>query len=250
MPEHGEPEGAPAAPIVYTGILGKLEDFDSKSDTITAYIERAQLFMDANNIPNEKRVLTLLSSIGKDSYETLRNLLAPANPRDSSWDEIVATLKAHFEPKPLTISERFVFNKRQQKTDESVADYVAALRKLSIHCQFGDFLDDALRDRFVCGLKSEGMQKKLLIEAELTFKRAIEIAQSMESAASKAKELQSHSPAAAQGQGQAVHTVQHSCHRCGKQNHTADKCLVQVQTMSEMWQHRSHQSHVQNKEVD
>ena len=65
MPEHGEPEGAPAAPIVYTGILGKLEDFDSKSDTITAYIERAQLFMDANNIPNEKRVLTLLSSIGK-----------------------------------------------------------------------------------------------------------------------------------------------------------------------------------------
>ena len=37
--------------------------------------------MDANNIPNEKRVLTLLSSIGKDSYETLRNLLAPANPR-------------------------------------------------------------------------------------------------------------------------------------------------------------------------
>ena len=69
------------------------------------------------------------------------------------------------------------------------------------------------------------MQKKLLIEAELTFKRAIEIAQSMESAASKAKELQSHSPAAAQGQGQAVHTVQHSCHRCGKQNHTADKCL-------------------------
>ena len=116
--------------------------------------------MDANNIPDEKRVLTLLSSIGKDSYETLRNLLAPANPRSSSWKEVVDALKAHFEPKPLIISERFVFNKRQQKSEETVADYVAALRKLSIHCKFGDFLDDALRDRFVCGLRSEGMQKK------------------------------------------------------------------------------------------
>ncbi len=137
-------------------------------------------------------------------------------------------MKSHFEPKPLVISEWFVFNKRQQQTDELVADYVAALRKLSVHCKFGDFLDDALRDRFVCGLRSEAMQKKLLIETELTFKRAIEIAQSMQSAATKAKELQSHSPGG-EGQGhQAVHALQHnhsSCHRCGKQNHTADKCV-------------------------
>ena len=57
----------PQRTVVYTAVLGKLEEFDSKNDTITAYIERAELFMDANNIPDEKRVLTLLSSIGKDS---------------------------------------------------------------------------------------------------------------------------------------------------------------------------------------
>ncbi len=61
-------------PVVYTALLGKLEDFDAKNDTVTAYIERAELFMDANSIPNEKRVLTLLSSIGKECYETLSNL--------------------------------------------------------------------------------------------------------------------------------------------------------------------------------
>jgi len=223
-----------AQEIVYTSVLGKLEEFDAKNDTITVYIERAELFMDANNIPAEKRVLTLLSLIGKETYDTLRNLLAPSNPRTTAWEDIVSTLKTHFEPKPLVIAERFVFNRRQQETDESVADYVAALRKLSIHCDFGTFLNDALRDRFVCGLKSEAMQKKLLVEAELTFTRAIEIAQGMESAARKAKELQSHSPAEAQGhgqgQGQAVHVLRRqqsdrrSCHRCGRRNHTPDKC--------------------------
>jgi len=32
---------------------------------VTVYIERAELFMDANSIPADKHVLTLLSSIGK-----------------------------------------------------------------------------------------------------------------------------------------------------------------------------------------
>lgn len=51
--------------------------------------------------------------------------------------------------------------------DESVADYVAELRWLTIHCKFSTFLDNALRDRFVCGLKSEAIQTKLLTEADL-----------------------------------------------------------------------------------
>ena len=176
----------PAAPVV-TGIVGKLEEFDPKSDSISAYVEWAQPFLEANNVPEGKYVSTFLSAIGKENYALLRNLLIPAQPRDKTFDEIVAVLKKHFEPKPLIISERFNFNQHQQATDESVADYVAELRWLTIHCEFGTFLDDALCDRFVCGLKSEAMQKKLLTEADLTFQRAIDIAQNMESAAANAK---------------------------------------------------------------
>ena len=80
MPEHGEPEGAPAAPIVYTGILGKLEDFDSKSDTITAYIERAQLFMDANNIPKREACPYL---VVVDRERQLRDFKKLASPCQS-----------------------------------------------------------------------------------------------------------------------------------------------------------------------
>jgi len=42
-----------AQEIVYTSVLGKLEEFDAKNDMITVYIERAELFMDANSIPAE-----------------------------------------------------------------------------------------------------------------------------------------------------------------------------------------------------
>ena len=43
------------------------------------------------------------------------------------------------------IAERFRFYQQVQKADEPIADYIADLRRLSIKCEFGDFLDQALR---------------------------------------------------------------------------------------------------------
>ena len=70
------------------------------------------------------------------TYGLLRNLLAPASPKDKSFKEIVDTLKAHFEPKLLVIAERFHFHRRNQNSVESVAMYVAELRRLATHCAF------------------------------------------------------------------------------------------------------------------
>ena len=67
-----------------------------------------------------------------------------------------------------------------QTADETISEFVADLRRLSIKCEFKEFLDQALRDRFVCGVRSEAIQKRLITEADLTIKRAQEIAQGME----------------------------------------------------------------------
>ena len=72
---------------------------------------------------------------------------------------------------------------------KSIADFVADLRRLSIRCEFGDFLDQALRDGFVCGGRNKALQKKMLTEADLTIKRAQVIAQSEESADLNSKDL-------------------------------------------------------------
>ena len=48
-----------------------------------------------------------------------------------------------------------------------MAQYLAELRRLTEYCEFGGYLNKALRDRLVCGLKSKSIQKKLLTEVEL-----------------------------------------------------------------------------------
>ena len=61
----------------------------------------------------------------------------------------------HQNPKPYVIMERFKFNKRDRGPSETVAQYIAALRRLSEHCNYGTVLEDMLRDRLVCGIRGD-----------------------------------------------------------------------------------------------
>ena len=114
-----------------------LEPFRPKSECISAYLERVQLFFAANDVPQAKQVLGLLSAIRGKVYDLLSDLLAPEKPAEKSFDELKAILKAHYEPKPLVIAERFTFHRRNQHAGETVAEYVAELRCLATHCEFG-----------------------------------------------------------------------------------------------------------------
>ena len=113
---------------VRAGAVGHLEEFDPKNDTMAAYIERATFYMEANNVAEDKKTATFLTTLGKNTFQVLRNLVAPAKVGDKTFPEIAEVLLHHYEPKPLVISERFDFHRRQQGANETVADYVAELR--------------------------------------------------------------------------------------------------------------------------
>ena len=93
----------------------------------------------------------------------------------------------------LMITEHFRFHKRSQQEVGTVAEYIMALKKLSTHCDYGNFKNDALQDHPVCKLSKESIQKRLLSEPELTFKKACEIVQAMELADKNASKLHSES---------------------------------------------------------
>ena len=208
------------------GTIGQLTEFDPEVDSVSAYVERVQFFLEANEVKREKYVAVLLSTIGAKTHAVLRNLFAPESLREKSFGELVAALKRHYEPKPLVIAERFKFHRRVQAPGESVSTFVAELRRLTIHCEFRAHLDEALRDRLVCGLSSEATQKRLLTEPDLTFAKAVEIATSMEEAAKNARTLQSSGTTARDVNkvGQGPRDISDRCYRCGKPGHRAVHC--------------------------
>ena len=69
-----------------------------------------------------------------------------------------------------------------------------SLRRMAALCNFGEFLDRALRDRFIAGINNESIQQKILsvTDDQLTFATAFKIAQVHESACRNVKELQQY----------------------------------------------------------
>ena len=85
-----------------------------------------------------------------------------------------------------------------------------------------------LRDRLVCGINDEQIQGCLSSEEILTFKKALAIAQELETAAKNIKILQRHhycsNGAIQSGKVHKMKMKTQVCYRCGKSNHLADKC--------------------------
>ena len=147
--------------------------------------------MASQTLRSNEHSAVLLSCCGPSTFRLLRSLVLPTPLTELSFKDLVAKMKAHREPKPSVIVQRYQFNSRQRSTSETVAEYVAAFRKPAEHCNFGDTLDEMLRDRLVCGIANAAVQKRLLTEPELTFTKAVTIAQAVELAEKGSRGLQS-----------------------------------------------------------
>ena len=217
--------------------IGNIGELSELTENWKSYTERVKQYFMANEISDDRKVPALLALMGGKTYSLLRNLTSPDDPATKGFDAIVKLLDNHLSPKPLVIAERFRFHKRDQKEGESIPVYVAELRKLSEHCDFKANLNDALRDRLVCGIKHGNIQKMLLSESDLTLQKAIDIATAMETAAKDAVELQQqHRP-------DSVHQLSKkptsntkpkernkACFRCDRFNHTPDECHFKEDT--------------------
>ena len=98
----------------------------------------------------------MLSSLcGAVTYKLFKGLTAPSKTSEVSFDNLCKLMSAHKRPTPNPIAERFRFNTRNRESTESVATYVAELRTLTEHCDYGEPWDSMLRDRLVCGINDE-----------------------------------------------------------------------------------------------
>ena len=109
-------------------------------------------------------------------------------------DEIAAFMDAQYDPKRFIVRERFRFwSEMQRKPGETVQELAARTRQDAVKCDFSgikDPQDEAMRTRFICSVGNEAVLKAIfkVPDKELTFAKAIDVAQETEDAARVAKE--------------------------------------------------------------
>ena len=189
--------------------FGHLNELRPGSDRLSVYLERFELYCATNSVAAEKKVPLFLTVI---------------SPAEKDYAAIVAKLKAHFEPKATNVlAHRYTFHQRNQGPNESITDYMAELRRLASLCDFGSFLDQALRDRLVFGIASVTVQKRLLTEKEPTLGGLMEIALGLEAAQKNAQKLNPAEASQLYRMGRRQQTTRNTpkgekkpCYRCDK----------------------------------
>ena len=128
---------------------------------------------------------------GTSTYNLLCSLAVPKKPPELSFAELIELAAGNYHPKPSQAVQRFKLFSRSRHAGESVATFSAELKRLLEHFNFGDVLQDMLRDRLVCGIQDQRTQRRLYFQrSDLTLQKAFEVAQAIESAESQVKELQ------------------------------------------------------------
>ena len=181
--------GAPPT-VVRVGLHGAVAKFDGNQEEWAEYAEQLEHYFIANDIEDaKKKRAILLTAVGPSTFHLIKTVSLPKAPGDFTFEELVEKVKTHFNPKPSPIVKRFEFNTRCQEEGENVATFVAALRKISEHCDYGATLNDMLRDRLVCGIRNKGVQRRLLQEVDLTYAKALDMAIAAETAEKDARSL-------------------------------------------------------------
>ena len=215
---------------------GIVQPFQPLTDDWATYEERLRHYFVANDVDvDAKKRAILLTVCGSPTYKLLRSLVDAGELDTKSYTDLAALLKEHYNPKPSPIVQRFHFNTRTRLQGESIASFVAALRNLALHCDYGGTLPQMLRDRLVCGVAHEGIQRKLLAEKNLTYERAFSMAQMVETAEKDSLQLKKgRTPSeevhfsAQQPTPEGKHTKSFppTCYRCGGP-HRAPQCPIE-----------------------
>ena len=202
--DSGNRQQSTAGMVTWTGI-GEFHDRDGEK--WADFIERFEFACVGQGveIDDVTKRARLLSGLGQEGYRKVKTILAPSQLSEVSYDDIKRTVQNHMDPKPSIIISRFKFHKKVQGAEQGIKEFVADLRVMAGRYDFGATMDLMLRDRFVCGVHDQVLQKRLLSEEDsLTFEKAQKIALAMETAAKSSRQLASEQPAR---DGREVHRV-------------------------------------------
>ncbi|CAB4005070.1 Hypothetical predicted protein [Paramuricea clavata] len=147
----------------------------------------------------EEKCSYFLLCIGEKARE-VHKTLAFSTPETSTntegatvWkrttQELKTAFKAYCNPRKNLTFERHKLNTRNQDENETIDQYVTALRTLAATCEFESLHDGLIRDRIVCGIKAQTLKERMLRENDLTLQKAIDICPAAETSRDQLKSL-------------------------------------------------------------
>ena len=165
----------------------KFDQYVKSNEKWNQYVERIEQHFILHNVEDEEvKRACLLSSVGPDVYQLIKNLFVGDNLAAKSFSEICKSLQSHFKEEINKYAARYHFNECGLKNDQTYADWVAELRGLSRDCDFvcknssceGSYAEQMIIDVIIRRTPHPEIRRQCLQDPKLTLDSLVQKAQS------------------------------------------------------------------------
>lgn len=161
-------------------------------------IEIYWIAADLDKKPIKTQKATLLHILGEEGialYNTFEFQIEPDAEANQDLDEvlnvetILDAFSEHYTPYKNETYIRHMFFTTDQKEGQAIDEYVTELRIKVRDCGFESLTDSLIRDRIVCGIRSNQLREKLLKTRDLNLATCVQICRAEEEASKQVNRM-------------------------------------------------------------
>lgn len=186
-----------------------------------------------------RQISTLMYCLGEEA-ESVLDSTSPTTEEKTSYAEVLKKFDGYFKVRKNVIYEQAKFNRRNQLPGESAEEYIMQLYQLAETCDYGDLTPEMIRDRLVVGIRNTTLSERLQLDSTLTLDKAKKAIRQQEAVHQQQETLKGVAENKGEvdearvssryqgkygyGYNRKARAAKKSCTRCGKEQHSKDKC--------------------------
>lgn len=131
-------------------------------DSWPLFFKRLEDYFTEQNVKSDRRASVLLTCISEPVYAVLKKLCRPELPTKKTFKQLISLLSNYFVVKNPW-RERIIFHKLKQ-SQENVTEWYNRVQLAASNCEFGSLLDEHIKIKFICGMRSGPVLDRLCEE--------------------------------------------------------------------------------------
>lgn len=176
----------------------------------TKWVQSFEICMTASGIADDDRKLAMLLHMAGPKVQNIYSKLpdekqsqTPCGPlaagyimQPTAYEHAVDKLNEYFLPKQNDAYERHVLRLMRQEEDETIGAFVMRLRPQAEHCNFGENVDEHIKDQIIEKCRAPAMRREMLKHGDCDLEGILKIAKTFELVAKQEKVFAKAEPSA------------------------------------------------------
>ena len=153
------------------------------SENWRRFQQQFEIYMTATGIAGKENSIkssTFLNVIRPESLKIYNTFTWATDCDNMKLDKIIEKFKGYCNFRKNLTYERYNFNTRNKQAGENTDAYVTDLKNKASLCEFSSLNNSLIRDRIVCGIRSDEVRARLLRDPDLTLVKAIDACRAAE----------------------------------------------------------------------